>query len=66
MASVKEVQAEVDEQDAIITQAVEVLEAVYTPEATRADLVEAVSEAIDILTGEEEDSDTEETTEDDE
>ena len=65
MPSVKEVQAEVDEQDAIITAAVEVLEAAYTPEATRADLVEAVSGAIDILTGEE-DSDSEDITEDDE
>jgi hypothetical protein len=39
------------DQDAIISQAVEILQASYTPRATRADLVEAVGTALDALTG---------------
>jgi uncharacterized protein with ATP-grasp and redox domains len=47
-------QDELDEQQDIIDKAVEVLEEAYTPEASRADLVNAVSQALDILSGEDE------------
>ena len=40
------------DQDATISQAVEILQAAYTPRATRGDLVEAVGAALDALTGE--------------
>lgn len=54
-------QDQLDEQQELIDNAVSVLEEAYTPEATRADLVDAVSQALDILSGEEgeEDSDGE-------
>jgi len=38
-------------QDAIISEAVGILQAAYTPRATRADLVEAVGAALEVLTG---------------
>lgn len=50
-------QDELDEQQDIIDNAVEVLEEAYTPEASRADLVNAVSQALDILSGEDEEED---------
>jgi len=37
--------------DSIIGEAVEILQAAYTPRATRADLVEAVGAALELLTG---------------
>ena len=63
MPSIKELQEELAEQEATITEVTDILEAAYTPEATRADLVEAVSDALDILTGEEESESEEETSE---
>jgi hypothetical protein len=50
-------QDQLDEQQELIDNAVEVLEEAYTPEASRADLVNAVSQALDILSGEEEEED---------
>jgi hypothetical protein len=50
-------QDELDEQQEMIDNAVDVLEEAYTPEASRADLVNAVSEALDILSGEDEEED---------
>jgi hypothetical protein len=52
MASNKELQDQLDDQAETISQACEILEDAYTPEATRADLVAAVSDAIDVLSGE--------------
>ena len=48
----KALQEEIDDQQDTIDQAIEILEDAYTPEATRAELVEAVSQAIDVLSGE--------------
>ena len=59
-------QDELDEQQETIDNAVEVLEEAYTPEASRADLVNAVSQALDILSGEEEEEEEDENGEDDE
>jgi hypothetical protein len=56
MPSNKELQNLTDEQQETITNAREILEEAYAPEATRADLVEAVKEAIDVLSGEAEDA----------
>jgi ribosome modulation factor len=39
------------DQDAINQQAVEILQAAYTPRASRSDLVEAVGAALEVLTG---------------
>jgi hypothetical protein len=58
--SMKELQAENDELNDTIDQARSTLEDAYTPEATRADLVAAVSQALDLLSGEEEEDDSEE------
>ncbi len=52
--SMKEVQADLDELQDSVGDAVALLEDAYTPEATRADLVDAVSQALDLLSGEEE------------
>ena len=60
MASNKELQEQIDDQSETINQALEILEEAYTPEATRADLVSAVSGAIDLLSGEEEPEEEEE------
>jgi uncharacterized protein with ATP-grasp and redox domains len=65
MATVKELQDQLDEQDGTIDQALEILEEAYSPEATRADLVAAVSAAIDVLSGEEEEEEEEAEDEDD-
>jgi len=59
--SARELQEQLDEQQDTIDQARETLEDAYTPEATRVELVAAVSDAIDILSGE----DTEDTEEGD-
>jgi hypothetical protein len=45
-----------------IDQVLDLLEDAYQPESTREDLVEAVSQALDILRGEEEDEDDEDDT----
>lgn len=52
-------QDQLDDQQETIDNAVDVLEEAYTPEASRADLVNAVSQALDILSGEEENEDEE-------
>ena len=56
-SSIKDLQQELSEQESTINDAVEVLEAAYTPEATRSDMVEAISAALDILSDEEEEED---------
>ncbi len=63
MASVKELQEQLDDQQEVLDQVSEILEGAYTPEASRGDMVEAISEALDVLSGETEDSD--ETSDDD-
>jgi uncharacterized protein with ATP-grasp and redox domains len=65
MATVNELQDQLDEQEGTIDQALEILEEAYSPEATRADLVAAVSAAIDVLSGEDEDEGEEEDEDDD-
>jgi hypothetical protein len=57
--SMKELQGQIDEQQETIDQARELLEDVYTPEATRTELVDAVSQAIDVLAGAEEEEEEE-------
>jgi uncharacterized protein with ATP-grasp and redox domains len=49
--SLQELRDELDDRQETIDQACEVLEEAYTPEATRADLVAAVSQALDVLSG---------------
>ena len=56
MASMKELQEQLDDQQEVIDQVSELLESAYTPEASRGDMVEAISEALDVLSGESEDS----------
>jgi hypothetical protein len=58
--SMKDLQDQNDELQDTIDQACEVLENAYTPEASRADLVAAVSQALDVLSGEEEEDEQEE------
>ena len=65
MASMKELQDQLDDQQEVLDQATAILEEAYTPEATRADLVEAVSDALDVLTGEDEEGEDGENGEDD-
>lgn len=48
-----------DEMQGCIDDAVSILSAAYTPEATRSDLVAAVSDALDALAGDGDDDDTE-------
>jgi hypothetical protein len=60
MPTLQELQAQIDDQQETINQAQAILEDAYTPEASRADLVSAVSEAIDVLAGEEEEEEEEE------
>jgi hypothetical protein len=55
--TLKDLQDEIDAQQAIIDNAREILEDAYSPESTRATLVAAVSEALDVLSGEEEEED---------
>jgi hypothetical protein len=57
--SAKDLQAEIDDLNDTIEQASSILEDAYTPEASRADLVNAVSQALDILTEEEEEDEGE-------
>ncbi len=64
--SLKELQGQIDDLQETIDNAREVLEDAYTPEATRADLVSAVSQAIDLLTAEEEEEGEEEETDEEE
>jgi hypothetical protein len=56
MASMTELQEQLDDQQEVIDQVSEILESAYTPEASRGDMVEAISEALDVLSGESEDS----------
>ena len=49
MASMKELQEQLDDQQEVIDQVSEILESAYTPEASRGDMVEAISEAHDVL-----------------
>jgi hypothetical protein len=60
MASNNELQEQLDEQDKTISQACEILAGAYAPESTRAELVLAVSQALDVLTGEAEEEDEDE------
>jgi hypothetical protein len=60
MPTLQELQDQIDDQQETIDQAQAILEDAYTPEASRADLVAAVSEAIDVLAGEEEEEEEEE------
>ena len=57
MASMKELQEQLDDQQEVMDSVSEILESAYTPEASRGDMVEAISEALDVLSGEAEDSD---------
>lgn len=54
MATVQELQDQVDDLQETIDDASDILEDCYTPEASRADLVNAVSQVLDLLAGEEE------------
>jgi uncharacterized protein with ATP-grasp and redox domains len=58
--SVKDLQDQIDEQQETIDEASAILDEAYTPEATRAELVAAVSQALDVLSGEEEEEEEEE------
>ena len=59
-------QDEIDDLQDTIDQALEILEDAYAPEATRADLVTAVSSAIDILSSDEDGDEEEGNEEEDE
>jgi hypothetical protein len=52
-STVKDLKDELDELQGTVDDAVEILQDAYQPEATRADLVTAVSQALDLLNGEE-------------
>lgn len=52
-STVKDLKDELDELQRTVDDAVEILQDAYQPEATRADLVTAVSQALDLLNGEE-------------
>jgi hypothetical protein len=58
--TIKDYEAEIDELQSTIDQAREILEDAYVPEAGRTDLVAAVGEALDLLTGEEEEDELDE------
>jgi hypothetical protein len=51
-STVKDLKDELDELQGTVDDAVEILQDAYQPEATRADLVTAVSQALDLLNGE--------------
>jgi hypothetical protein len=55
-STVKDLKDELDELQGTVDDAVEILQDAYQPEATRADLVTAVSQALDLLNGEEDES----------
>jgi hypothetical protein len=57
---------QVDDLEGTIDDARQILEDAYTPEATRTELVNAVSQAIDLLSGEEDEDEDEDEVEDDE
>jgi len=65
-SSVKDLQQELAEQEAVVTEALEVLEEAYAPETTRGEAMEAISSAIDILSGEESEEAEEEEEEEEE
>ncbi len=58
--SMKDLQGQVDDLQETIDQASDILEDAYTPEASRADLVSAVSDALDLLSGAEEEEEEDE------
>jgi hypothetical protein len=60
MPNTKELQSQIDDQEETINEALEILQDAYTPEATRTDLVGAVSDAIAVLSGEEVEESSEE------
>lgn len=59
MATVKELQAQIDEHQEQIDEAIAILEDAYTPEASREDLAEAAGNALDVLKGEGEEEEQE-------
>jgi len=63
-STVKELQDQIDAQQDTIDEAREILENVYSPESERSDFVDAVSEALDVLSGEEEEEEEDEEEED--
>ena len=60
MPSNNELQEQIDEQEETLSQARGFLEEAFTPDATRSDLVAAVSQALDVLSGEKEPEEDEE------
>jgi hypothetical protein len=58
MPSTKELQSQIDEHEETISEALEILQDSYTPEASRTDLVGAVADAIAVLSGEETEEDS--------
>jgi hypothetical protein len=60
MATAKELQAEIDDLQERVDEAISILEDAYTPEASREDLAEAAGNALDVLTGEEEEEEEQE------
>jgi hypothetical protein len=60
MATVKELQQEIGDLEEIIDEVTAILEDVYTPEASREDLAEAIGNTLDVLSGEEEEEEDEE------
>jgi hypothetical protein len=58
--TLKELQEQIDEQQDAIDQARAILEDAYEPAATRTELVEAISQALDVLSGVEEEEEEEE------
>lgn len=56
MASLKELQDQIDDQQETMEQVQAILEDAYTPEATRSDLASAVGQALDVLGGEDTES----------
>lgn len=65
-STLKELKDELDELQGTVEDAVEILQDAYQPEATRADLVTAVSQALDLLSGEEEEDESPDAEEDEE
>jgi len=56
VASLKELQDQIDDQQETMEQVQAILEDAYTPEATRSDLASAVGQALDVLGGEDTES----------
>lgn len=60
----KELQNELDDLQDTIDEATSILEDAYTPEASREDLAEAIGQALDVLSGEEEEEEADASGED--